>query len=366
MKPSRNQPNFYQSLATACIFSCLLAGCTMVGPSAIRSGRLAYNKAIQETDNQQMLMFVIQNRYEERGSLLAVTNITANVHVTSNAGIQAGFGDTDNYSGNLVPFSAGVAYEENPTISYAPVIGAKYTRQVFSPVPISVLAQMTGTRADPAYIYNALVSSVNGIRNPDFQFSSTAPDPRFSRFVTIMTGLTQADCLHWIENTHQPGNFSIVIDHYAPARTAEVTELLNLSGVPAPIDSSNKLILPVFLALDGRESRGLGITTRSVNGLMEILSAAIEVPEEDQRNGVAITYPPPASAGTGLLVHFSKTRPEHAAVAVEYRHDWFYIDETDLATKRFFRLMGALWSITIAENTPKGSAAPVFTVPVSR
>jgi len=29
-------------------------------------------------------------------------------------------------------------------------------------------------------------------------------------------------------------------------------------------------------------------------------------------------------------------------------------------------LVGALWSVTIAENTAKGSAAPVLTVPVSR
>ena len=54
--------------------------------------------------------------------------------------------------GNLTPFSDGAVYEENPTISYTPVAGAEYARQVFSPVPIAVLAQMTGTLADPGYV----------------------------------------------------------------------------------------------------------------------------------------------------------------------------------------------------------------------
>ena len=116
----------------------------------------------------------------------------------------------------------------------------------------------------------------------------------------------------------------------------------------------------------GATSGGIGIITRSVWDLVEILSAAIEVPEEDQRNGVVATYPPPGLAGRELRVRRSKDSPKQAAVAVKYRDGWFYIDETDQATKRFFRLMGALWSVTIAESTAKGSAAPVLTVPVSR
>jgi hypothetical protein len=51
---------------------------------------------------------------------------------------------------------------------------------------------------------------------------------------------------------------------------------------------------------------------------------------------------------------------------VKHRNRWFYIDEKDHATKRFFILLGTLWSVTIAESTAKASAAPVLTVPVSR
>jgi hypothetical protein len=53
-----------------------MGGCTVVGPTAVHQGRLAYNEAIIETDNQQMLMVVVRNRYGERSNLLAVASVT--------------------------------------------------------------------------------------------------------------------------------------------------------------------------------------------------------------------------------------------------------------------------------------------------
>ncbi len=366
MKSSRYPSGIGRTLVTAGVLGCLLAGCSVVGPTAIRSGRLAYNEAISETDNQQLLVEILNNRYQQIGSLLAVASVTANVSVSTGTSIELGVGDDDNYAGNLVPFSAGVAYEENPTISYVPVQGEKYSRQLMSPIPVASLAQLAGTLADPTHVYTTLVSSINGIQNPGFLFSPDDPDPRFSRLVTIITTLSRANLLHWIENPQHKGSFSVVIHHHAPRYLVEVSELLRLLGLPAPTDPSAQVILPVSLALDGRDSGGIGIITRSVYSLVELLSAAVAVPEADRRSGVAASFPPPGQAAKELRIHASTAKPKHASVAVQYRGTWFYIDDTDQATKRFFRLLATLWSVTIAESGAKGSAAPVLTVPVSR
>ena len=137
---------------TVCLLSCTLTGCSTVGPAAIQSGRLAYNEAIIDTDNQQLLMAVIHSRYEERASLLAVASITANVRVVTSAGLQLGFGDDENYTGNLVPFTAGTLYEDNPTISYTPVAGEKYARRLLAPLPVATLAQLSQNLVNPEYI----------------------------------------------------------------------------------------------------------------------------------------------------------------------------------------------------------------------
>ena len=53
---------------------------------------------------------------------------------------QAGFGPRANYAGNLVPFSAGVGYEDSPTISYTPVDGQAFLREWLAPVTLETLA----------------------------------------------------------------------------------------------------------------------------------------------------------------------------------------------------------------------------------
>jgi hypothetical protein len=106
-----------------------------VGPSSISTGRADYNEAINKTEDEQMLLALIKERYGETFSLLAVNSVTASVRFTTKAGIELGFGPERNYTGELTPFSGGVAYEENPTISYAPVHGENYVRQLMSPIP---------------------------------------------------------------------------------------------------------------------------------------------------------------------------------------------------------------------------------------
>ncbi|MEA3292374.1 MAG: hypothetical protein U9Q71_08775 [Pseudomonadota bacterium] len=282
-----------RALAASCVASALLlAGCTLAGPNVIRSGRLSYNDAITETNNQQMLLVSVRNRYAEESSLLAVASVTANVRVITGAAVHLVFGNVEDYSGNLAPFSANGVYEENPTIFYVPVQGQQYLQQLTSPVSIGVLAQLTATLADPAPVYGALVSSVNGIDNPDFYSPSVDPDPRFGRVVSIMTELTRRHLLHWVEDAQHPGAFSVVIDGYAPTYAAEVDVLLRLLGLTAQKDPSQAVVLPVFLALDGRDSGAIGITTRSVLRLIEILSAAVEVPQQDEDDGFATDYPP--------------------------------------------------------------------------
>jgi hypothetical protein len=365
MKPSLERSRRGRALLLAGMVCVLLAGCTVAGPSAVRNGRLAYNRAITETNNQQILMAIVQSRYDEAASMLAVASVTANVTVTASTAIELGFGDSDNYRGGLVPFRAGAIYEENPTISYVPVAGAAYARQVFSPVPVSVLAELTGTMADPTYVFTALIDRANGVRNPDFLYASAGPDPRFERFVALMTTLIQVHRLHWIGDKQRQDAFAIMIDEYVPEFAAEARELLELLELPAPPADGGQVVVTVFLALDGHEAGGIGLATRSVGDLLEILAAAIEVPEEDLSRGIAATFPPAGPAGSKLRVRYSEDEPSGAAVAVPYRDGWFFIDETDRETKRFFRLVSALWSVIMAEGATH-AATPVLTVPVSR
>jgi len=77
--------------AVLCVLVWASYGCSTVGPAAIKTGRGVYNQTINRTHDQQMLMTLVRTRYGETSSMLAVTSVTANVRVATNAGINIGF-----------------------------------------------------------------------------------------------------------------------------------------------------------------------------------------------------------------------------------------------------------------------------------
>jgi hypothetical protein len=340
----------------------LLTGCTLVGPGSISSGRLDYNAAIADTASQQLLMAIVRNRFQEEASLLAVSSVTANVKMRSGGGVEVGIGDTESFEGNLVPFSAGMYYEENPTISYVPVASQQYIRQLASPISVGSLARLATALSEPVSLFELLVASINGIYNPDFLHEGLAPDPRFGEIVTLFSSLSRGQRLHWVELSDMEETFAIVITDYGDDSLPMVDRLTTLLGIDMPADGSD-LVMPVSLAVHGRDSGAIGITTRSVMRLVEIFSASVELSEKEV--GYAQLYPPLGPVGEGLRIRQAKHQPEGSSLAVRFRGAWYYIDGRDRKSKGNFRLLSALWSVVISEGAAGISAAPVLTVPVS-
>jgi hypothetical protein len=94
----------------------LLPGCQTLGPTALGVGRGVYNDVIARTSSEQTLGLLVRLRYSDPFGLLTVSSVTAGLKFNAEATGQAGFGPRANYAGNLVPFSAGVGYEDSPTI----------------------------------------------------------------------------------------------------------------------------------------------------------------------------------------------------------------------------------------------------------
>jgi hypothetical protein len=367
MKSYQHRPGWVWTIAVVCLFAWGLSGCSTVGPASIKAGRAVYNEAINRTEDQQLLMRLVHTRYGETSSMLAVTSVTANVRVTTNAGINIGFGPDENYAGNLVPFSGGVVYEENPTISYTPIHGEEHVRQLMSPIPLDLLVLLVTSVTSRDSIMTALVTSLNDIQNPDFLPSPTDdPDRRFARVVELMMSLSETGYLVWVEDQRKEVDFSIVIRGYAPTQLEEVQELLALLGLSVPADVSRDIVLPTFLGLEGRKMGGIAIRTRSIYDLFEIMAAKIDVPEEHAGSGLVVKYPTTGLAGRNVRIRRSEERPKNASVTVKYRGSWFYVDETDQPTKLMFQLMRTLWSVRVLGKPTQFQTAPVLTVPVSR
>jgi hypothetical protein len=329
-------------------------------------GRGDYNEAINKTEDEQLLLSIVKGRYGETFSLLAVSGVAANVRFRTNANAEVGMGPEKYYLGNLVPFSGGLAYEENPTITYTPVQGEQYLRQLLSPLPLDLLVLIIRSGTNPAATLTLLTNRINDMRNPDFLDGPNAKaDPRFERFVELGEELDQAGVIQFVEDPREDVPFDILITSYAPTSSEKVREFLGLLGLPMPRDESKDIVLPVYFAVKGRDLDGIAISTRSTFDLIEILRAAIEIPKEHTDARLAIRYPKRGLAGENLRIHTSKDKPMRAAVAVRHRGYWFYIHESDMRTKLYYLMIRNLWSVSIAAASDQ-RAAPVLTIPVSR
>ena len=151
-------------------------GCAVVGPQSITAGRGVYAEVINRTEDEQILNVIVRQRYDETFGMISVASVTANLSFSAQAGTNVG---------NLVPLSAGVAYEENPTMSYVPLSGEDFMRRMLSPVSTSEWLLIGGPAKHPGYVFALAVRRVNGLRNP--LLGEEPPSPEFARFVEPVT-----------------------------------------------------------------------------------------------------------------------------------------------------------------------------------
>ncbi len=341
-------------------------GCALLGPASIKSGRAAYNDAIIATNSQQVLAMIVRMRYGEPVGLLAVTSVTANLHIQASIGSEFGIGSDDNFEGNLTPLSAGIAYEESPTISYAPVQGEQYLRQLLSPLPIDLTVLVLGALGSSPSALTLLLRSINGIQNPDFPADgSVAADPRFARIVELLALLNRSGHSTWAEGPGSPPSFVLALSGDGQTYQQRMEELYGLLGLAAPQDLDGLITLPVQLGIGDADPAAIQLRTRSLYDLFGIAAASVEVPEEHVRSGLAPLLPPAGAAGRSIRIQASESYPRSAMIAIKHHGWWYSIDGTDTGSKLTFRLLEALMSVRMAESVEQ-RATPVLTVPVSR
>jgi hypothetical protein len=342
------------------------SGCAILGPASIKSGRSAYNDAIVTTNNQQVLAMIVRMRYGEPTGMLAVSSVTANLRIQATAGSEFGIGSDSNFEGNLTPLSAGMAYEENPTVSYVPVQGERYLRQFLSPLPIDLTVLLLGALGDTPQAVTLLCRSINGVRNPDFLTDGAAePDPRFVRITELLADLHRDGQLSWAEEPGEQVSFALALRGEGAPYAQRISELHELLGLAAPRDTGDLIVLPVRLGIARLGTPAITLRTRSLFELFNIAAASVEVPQAHLESGLAQRLPRAGAVGGAIRIRGSKNRPRDAMLAVK-RHGWWYsIDATDAGSKLTFRILEALMSVRMAEAAGQGSQ-PVLTVPVSR
>ena len=145
------------------LLATLLTGCNAVGPRTIRGASFDYNEAIAHSWNQQLLLNLVRLRYRDSPYFLRVTSVTTQYVLEASAGLDQTF--VGGSESDPTAAGVGVEYTERPTVTYLPVQGEEFARQLLLPVSLESLFLLTQSGWSAKQVLSCCVERVGDLRN---------------------------------------------------------------------------------------------------------------------------------------------------------------------------------------------------------
>ena len=350
----------------ACLLGWAGSGCQATfGPQALQRTHPAYNQAIVEALDEQMLLNLVRLKYRDNPYFLEVGSVTASLSMGATAGL-----DTDIPSGSASTVfkpKAGVSYSQTPTLSFVPLRGQDFLRSVLAPLPLEAMLVLTQSGWSIERVFGICMERVNDLRNaPTASGPTPASEPEYRKFRELLDVLRRLQVEDAIEMGADPESKRLLVRiRDAEERRELLDSLTNLLDLDPGTDGFS--ISSNFLESDGRS---LIVRPRSIASILYYLSQNVEVPPADRDGGlVTVTQASGGGdfdwsrtpAGAVFRVRASRERPQDAGVAVPYRGHWFYIADSDLESKSTFMLLRSLFNLQSGQSTVTG---PTLTLPV--
>lgn len=333
-----------------------VAGCASVPPARVTTDRMDYGGVVAESWKRQTLLNVVRLRYADAPVFLDVASIINSYTVGGVANAQATL--PSRTDPDVLQLGAGGAWSNTPTVTYQPLMGDRFTKSLLQPVPPVAVFQLLQGGWPANLVFPTVVGSINGLRNAS---AGVAAEPGFRDLSDALTRIQRAgDIGIRVEAGKAGGGVLVVIrragsDVRPGEDSRRIRELLGLT------DDINEF--EISYGLIPRKRNEVAILTRSMMDIMLQLGFGIDLPPDHAANGRALPgqwQPGDARAKPLVHIHSGTQAPADAYTAVPYKGYWYWIDDTDIASKRTFTFLMILFSLA---ETGQTTAAPVVTVP---
>ena len=358
MKTSRTK-HFCLTVAAAA----LLTGCQHLGPKSVAVDRFDYSSAIADSWKQQTLLNIVKVRYVDLPVFVDVASIVAGYSMQTGVTINGTLSTDKAVQGNFAAAGGSAIYTDRPTITYVPLTGEKFLRGLITPIDPKNIFFMLQSGYPADFILGLTVEGLNGVRN-----RSTAggrvreADPDFVRAMELLDEVQAAGAVGMRVEEDKAKNQTAVLffrrddipDDIA-AKTAEIRRLLKLP------EGQAKFVLS-YSPTRGATNE-LTVNSRSMLQIMSAFASYLDVPAADlkaHRALPAFESTAPDNRQDTVRIHSGKDKPANAFVAVQYRNQWFWIDDGDWQTKR--ALTAVMFFFTLAE-TGSSDKLPLITIP---
>lgn len=342
----------------------LWAGCSSVGPGTVTRDRTDYGTAISTSWKEQTLLNIVKIRYADLPVFMDVAQVVSSYSLETGASVGGsaypGVGSVD----DNVSMGVSGKWTDRPTITYTPLTGEKYIKGIISPIPPKALFFLiqSGYAADGLLALSA--QSLNGLPNRSLRIGTGhGASPDFLRSLQLIRKIqdTGSIGLRVEENTDKKETSVLFfrtasLDEETEADVTELKKLLQLT----PDTRDFRLLYSPSSVHTGDE---LVVNTRSIVQIMTAMASHVDVPAEHASKGWTIpSLPPGTEDGLPMAIHSGKEKPENTFASVRYQDTWFWVDQSDIPTKRAFLFIIVLFSMT---DTGPADPLPLITIPAS-
>ena len=350
---------------TAIMVALLLAGCSHLGPKTVPRDRFDYNTAISNSWKEQTLLNIVKLRYADMPLFVEVASVVSGYTLEGSVNLGGTVSNKTAVQGDFLSLGTAGKYTDRPTITYAPITGAKFNESFMTPIPPKAVLFLLQSGWSAELIFPIVVDSINGMRSRIAAGANQRQgDPNFYRLVTLLRKVQKSGVIGMriIKETDQKET-TVMFFHrrnLAPEIASTLQEINELLELDPTRQETN-----VTYGLIPRNDQEIAMLTRSTLQIMVDLATQIDVPKAHVEDGRTVSSLKPATVGEGDLepliqVTSSTDKPENAFTAVKYEGHWFWIDKRDFRSKRTFAFLMILFSLTETGGT-KG--LPLVTIP---
>jgi len=383
---------FQVQIIICALLTSLSIGCSF-GPRHLEKGHIAYNAAVKAGTDDELLLNIVRLRYLDTIDFVTTTSISSQLSFTVSLGGQVG---TDIGEETSIG-RGGFSYSTRPTFTFIPQRGQEFAMQLVQPVDLDTLTYLVAADWDLNILFRLLVRSLNDVPN-----ELGLPNPQF-RQATKHLAVLQANNEVFVGFVEETEVISDPIDAaqvsgrdlveaarsgFRFRRKSPGSSFVLTATRPKPIvaiksqrEDAKAVVRLLGLKSDGRmvydlkegaaidlpdtERSSIVVRTRSLLGSIFYLTQGVQVPDEHIKQGFTPREWPPGIAGIDIgdyfQILFSESKPK-ADLAVQHRGYWFYISDTDFASRATFFTLSELIRLGLSKTSVQDS--PVLTLPI--
>ncbi|WP_404339098.1 hypothetical protein [Pseudoalteromonas mariniglutinosa] len=313
-----------------------ILGCSSLPNSSISATRMNYNEHLRNSESSQLLHNIVALNNNDVPYFLFASSLLS--QISKEGTVSTGIAIMPAIDNDLGSINGSITVKESPSITYTPLQGEDYSRLLLTPIPVPLLLALVESNWPIDSLMKLSFSSINGIRN------QTSDNTLFNKLINLLEVMQKnSDISIKVQRDDKSYKASFLINPQLGSKGRKrLNELKKILGIK---EITEKRFLISFNYYPS-EPMELAIITRSIFDIMKILGNNLK---STSKNG-EYQY---------INIKKGSKLPKSTYIYTKYRQLYYWIDEKDATSQKFFLLTQLLIKL---KNTSEIEKLPILSI----